>query len=77
MIPDTHIKLNRKWKFHTGDNNAWKSPDYNDAGWKSILYPRPGRMKVIITMTAMHGIELNSGGRRISFTEICTSHWAR
>ncbi|HJZ39417.1 MAG TPA: beta galactosidase jelly roll domain-containing protein [Bacteroidales bacterium] len=39
MIPDTHIKLNRKWKFHTGDNNAWKSPDYNDAGWKTISVP--------------------------------------
>ena len=33
------VNMSGKWKFHTGDNKDWKSPDFNDAGWKSIQVP--------------------------------------
>jgi|WetSurSiteA1Bulk_404760.scaffolds.fasta_scaffold02099_2 hypothetical protein len=33
------LNLNGRWKFHTGDNKEWRSPDYNDNAWKSIQVP--------------------------------------
>lgn len=33
------LKLNGRWKFHTGDSKEWKSPDFNDVGWKAINVP--------------------------------------
>jgi sialate O-acetylesterase len=33
------LDLSRRWKFHTGDNKDWKSPDFKDEGWKSINVP--------------------------------------
>lgn len=28
-----------KWKFHTGDNKEWKSPEFNDDSWNSVYVP--------------------------------------
>jgi sialate O-acetylesterase len=33
------FKLNGKWKFHTGNNKDWKSPDFKDEEWKTINVP--------------------------------------
>jgi hypothetical protein len=35
------VPLGGQWSFHTGDNRAWASPDYDDAGWKTIDIARP------------------------------------
>jgi sialate O-acetylesterase len=34
-----NFNLNGMWKFQTGDSKAWKSPDFNDAEWKTIYVP--------------------------------------
>jgi hypothetical protein len=31
--------LEGSWKFRTGDDITWKSPDYNDQSWKDIIVP--------------------------------------
>jgi hypothetical protein len=38
---DDYLSLNLSgmWKFHTGDNKEWRSPDYNDAKWGKIRVP--------------------------------------
>jgi sialate O-acetylesterase len=33
------VKLNGRWKFRTGDNKEWRSPDFNDADWKTVNVP--------------------------------------
>lgn len=33
------VNLGRGWKFHTGDNKDWRSPDFNDEAWKAINVP--------------------------------------
>ncbi len=33
------VNLTGKWRFHTGDNKDWKSPDYNDEKWRRIQVP--------------------------------------
>jgi hypothetical protein len=33
------FSLNGTWKFQTGNDKAWKSADYNDAGWNKINVP--------------------------------------
>lgn len=33
------VNLNGRWKFHTGDNKEWRSPDFNDEEWKRIQVP--------------------------------------
>ena len=33
------LNLNGSWKFQTGDNKNWKSPEFNDETWKSINVP--------------------------------------
>ncbi|HVZ83037.1 MAG TPA: PP2C family protein-serine/threonine phosphatase, partial [Terracidiphilus sp.] len=30
------VELASGWQFHTGDNSAWASPEYNDSGWRQI-----------------------------------------
>eukprot|EP00051_Salpingoeca_urceolata_P020621 m.311632 g.311632 ORF g.311632 m.311632 type:complete len:1102 (-) comp19654_c1_seq4:111-3416(-) len=34
---------NGTWKFHTGDNASWSSPNVSDAGWSSITVPSDWR----------------------------------
>ena len=29
------------WQFHTGDNQAWAKPEYDDSGWQAISGNRP------------------------------------
>ncbi len=37
------VPLTGPWKFHTGDNMAWRQPDFDDAKWQDIdLTPPPG-----------------------------------
>ena len=37
------VPLNAPWKFHTGDDARWASPDFNDAQWEIFdLTPRAG-----------------------------------
>jgi hypothetical protein len=33
------LNLSGKWKFHTGNDKSWKSPDFNDEGWNKISVP--------------------------------------
>jgi sialate O-acetylesterase len=33
------LNLSGIWKFHTGDNKDWSSPDFNDADWSKIRVP--------------------------------------
>ena len=33
------LDLSGKWKFHTGNNKDWKSPEFNDQDWKLINVP--------------------------------------
>jgi hypothetical protein len=33
------VNLNGRWKFHVGDNKAWKAPDFDDKEWKRIHVP--------------------------------------
>ena len=33
------LNLNGYWKFQTGDNKNWKSPEFNDEAWKSLNVP--------------------------------------
>lgn len=33
------INLNKRWKFHIGDDKRWKSPSYNDQTWERIKVP--------------------------------------
>jgi Beta-galactosidase/beta-glucuronidase len=33
------LNLNGSWKFQTGDNRTWKTPEFNDETWKSINVP--------------------------------------
>jgi len=33
------LKLDGRWKFHTGDSKDWSSPDFIDEGWKTINVP--------------------------------------
>ncbi|SFD93290.1 sugar-binding domain-containing protein [Thermophagus xiamenensis] len=37
LVPD--IELEGYWKFQTGDNKIWASPDYDDSQWFDILAP--------------------------------------
>jgi Stage II sporulation protein E (SpoIIE) len=30
------VPLDQGWKFQTGDNPAWASPDFDDSGWKQL-----------------------------------------
>jgi hypothetical protein len=34
-----NLNLNGNWKFHTGDNKEWRSPDFKDDDWKTIPVP--------------------------------------
>jgi len=37
------VPLNGPWKFHTGDDARWASPDFNDAQWETFdLTPKAG-----------------------------------
>jgi hypothetical protein len=37
------VLLTGPWRFHTGDNQAWKNPDLDDSRWESVdLTPAPG-----------------------------------
>lgn len=36
MQKSNHISLQRKWKFHRGDNLDWAKPELDDADWKII-----------------------------------------
>ncbi len=29
--------LNQPWRFHPGDNAAWKEPAFDDSGWSTLL----------------------------------------
>lgn len=33
------LNLSGKWKFHTGNDKSWKSPEINDEDWKTINVP--------------------------------------
>jgi hypothetical protein len=33
------VNLSGRWKFHTGDNKEWRSPDFKDDDWKRIQVP--------------------------------------
>ena len=33
------LDLSGKWKFHTGNNKDWRSPDFNDDNWNTINVP--------------------------------------
>ena len=33
------LNLSGKWKFKTGNNKGWKSPDFNDSDWNTINVP--------------------------------------
>jgi sialate O-acetylesterase len=33
------LDLSGKWKFHTGNNKEWKSPEFNDEDWDLINVP--------------------------------------
>jgi hypothetical protein len=33
------LNLSGKWKFHTGNNKEWKSPEFNDEDWNTINVP--------------------------------------
>ena len=35
------ITLNGPWKFKTGDDQKWASPDYDDAGWETVDLTAP------------------------------------
>ena len=35
------VTLSGPWQFHTGDNMAWASPDFNGSGWNRIDIGRP------------------------------------
>ncbi|HXG00768.1 MAG TPA: beta galactosidase jelly roll domain-containing protein [Bacteroidota bacterium] len=37
FVPD--VPLAGEWKFSTGDNPAWKSPDFDDSKWTTIPVP--------------------------------------
>lgn len=30
-----------RWAFHLGDDKAWASPSFNDAGWEKLSVDRP------------------------------------
>jgi hypothetical protein len=34
-----NLNLSGKWKFHTGSNKEWKSPEFNDEDWTLINVP--------------------------------------
>lgn len=34
-----NLNLSGKWKFHTGNDKSWKSPDFNDDDWNKINVP--------------------------------------
>ena len=34
-----NLDLSGKWKFHTGNNKEWRSPEFNDEDWTSINVP--------------------------------------
>jgi hypothetical protein len=34
-----NLDLTGNWKFKTGDNKVWKTPDYDDESWKEIAVP--------------------------------------
>jgi sialate O-acetylesterase len=34
-----NLDLSGKWKFHTGNNKDWKSPEFNDEDWTLINVP--------------------------------------
>ncbi len=33
---DPRLSFNPEWKFTTGDNPAWSTPDFDDSGWENI-----------------------------------------
>lgn len=33
------LNLSGNWKFHTGNDRSWKSPEFNDSEWKTINVP--------------------------------------
>ena len=35
----SNLNLSGKWKFQTGDNKSWKSPEFNDEEWNTINVP--------------------------------------
>ncbi|HTW79567.1 MAG TPA: PP2C family protein-serine/threonine phosphatase [Terracidiphilus sp.] len=35
------VPLGGQWSFHTGDNRAWASPEFDDSGWKTLDIARP------------------------------------
>lgn len=41
LLAHAQIKLPDTWKFNTGDNPQWSSPDFNDAGWQTIRVGSP------------------------------------
>lgn len=38
--PSPEMSLQTEWKFNTGDDPAWASPDFNDSAWKSLPVDR-------------------------------------
>jgi hypothetical protein len=43
VLGQSLVKLNRPWKFHTGDNPVWANPDFDDATWETVdLTALPG-----------------------------------
>lgn len=42
-LGNSAAELSGPWRFHTGDNQQWAMPEYDDAGWEKVdLTPPPG-----------------------------------
>lgn len=42
-LGDSSVDLNGPWKFHTGDDQAWADPKFDDSAWDTLdLTPRKG-----------------------------------
>jgi two-component system NtrC family sensor kinase len=39
-LPSDGLTINSGWRWHSGDNSAWASPNFDDTGWDTI---RPNR----------------------------------
>jgi hypothetical protein len=51
------ITLNGPWKFNTGDDMKWASPDFNDSDWETVdLTAPPGSHDGVVGLSGyIHG----------------------
>jgi len=48
-LGESSVELVGPWKFHTGDNNGWSEPNFDDSGWGTMdLTPPPGSADVTL-----------------------------